>query len=90
MVYGLVAIGIVLVFRASGVINFAQGQFGAFGASLMAVLYVNEGMPFWLTVPLAILIGRAARRASPSCSWCGGCSTNRGCCCSSRPSASRR
>ena len=29
---------------ASGVINFAQGQFGAFGASLMAVLYVNEGI----------------------------------------------
>lgn len=57
MVYGLVAIGIVLVFRASGVINFAQGQFGALGATLMAVLYVNEGLPFWLTVPLAILSG---------------------------------
>ncbi len=27
-----------LVFRASGVINFAQGQFGALGASIMAVL----------------------------------------------------
>jgi ABC-type branched-subunit amino acid transport system permease subunit/ABC-type branched-subunit amino acid transport system ATPase component len=57
MVYGLVAIGIVLVFRASGVINFAQGQFGAFGATLMAVLYVNEDIPFWLTVPLAIASG---------------------------------
>jgi ABC-type branched-subunit amino acid transport system permease subunit/ABC-type branched-subunit amino acid transport system ATPase component len=57
MVYGLLAIGIVLVFRASGVINFAQGQFGAFGASLMAVLFVNEGVPFWVTVPLALLSG---------------------------------
>jgi ABC-type branched-subunit amino acid transport system permease subunit/ABC-type branched-subunit amino acid transport system ATPase component len=57
LVYGLLAIGIVLVFRASGVINFAQGQFGAFGASLMAVLYVNEGIPFAITVPLAILSG---------------------------------
>ena len=57
MIYGLLGIGIVLVFRASGVINFAQGQFGTIGASVMAVLYVNEGTPFWVTVPLAILIG---------------------------------
>jgi ABC-type branched-subunit amino acid transport system permease subunit/ABC-type branched-subunit amino acid transport system ATPase component len=57
LVYALLAIGIVLVFRASGVINFAQGQFGALGASLMAVLYVNEGISFALTVPLAILTG---------------------------------
>src|SRR6185436_15267992 len=57
MLYALLAIGIVLIFRASGVINFAQGQFGAFGASLMSVLYINEGIPFYLTIPLAILSG---------------------------------
>lgn len=57
MVYGLLGIGIVLVFRASGVINFAQGQFGAFGATLMAVLFVNEGISFAITFPLAILSG---------------------------------
>lgn len=57
MVYGLVAIGLVLVFRASGIVNFAQGQFGAFGASLMSVLFVNEGLGFWITFPLAILCG---------------------------------
>ena len=57
MVYALVAIGIVLVFRASGVINFAQGQFGAFGASVMSVLFVNNGMSFWITFPLAIATG---------------------------------
>src|SRR6476469_2628268 len=57
MVYGLVAIGIVLVFRASGVINFAQGQFGALGASIMAVLFVNNGWSFWAALPLALLTG---------------------------------
>jgi ABC-type branched-subunit amino acid transport system ATPase component/ABC-type branched-subunit amino acid transport system permease subunit len=57
MVYGLFAIGLVLVYRASGVINFAQGQMGAFGATLMAYLYLNEGLDFWITVPLAILSG---------------------------------
>ncbi|MBM3658673.1 MAG: ATP-binding cassette domain-containing protein [Actinobacteria bacterium] len=59
MVYGLVAIGIVLIFRASGVINFAQGQFGALGASVMSMLLVNYGWSFWASLPLAIIIGAA-------------------------------
>jgi ABC-type branched-subunit amino acid transport system ATPase component/ABC-type branched-subunit amino acid transport system permease subunit len=57
MVYALLGIGIVLVFRASGVINFAAGQFGALGASIMAVLHVNEGISLAVTIPLAILTG---------------------------------
>ena len=57
MLYALLALGVVLIFRASGVINFAQGAFGAFGASVLAVLYVNEGIPFYLTIPLAIISG---------------------------------
>jgi branched-subunit amino acid ABC-type transport system permease component len=38
LAYAVLAAGIVLVYRASGVINFAQGAFGAFGIGLMAVL----------------------------------------------------
>ena len=57
MLYALLALGVVLIFRASGVINFAQGAFGAFGASVLAVLYVNEGIPFYLTIPLALISG---------------------------------
>ena len=33
LMYALVALGLVLVYRATGVINFAQGQIGAFGGS---------------------------------------------------------
>ncbi len=57
MVYALVAVGIVLVFRASGVINFAQGQFGALAASILSVLMVNYDWPFWLAFPVAMLVG---------------------------------
>ena len=57
MVYALVAIGLVLVFRASGVINFAQGQFGALGATFVAILFVNYGLSVWVTLPLAIATG---------------------------------
>jgi len=60
MVYGLIGIGIVLVFRASGVINFAQAQFGTLGASVMAILIVNEGWPYWATVPIALALGAVA------------------------------
>jgi ABC-type branched-subunit amino acid transport system ATPase component/ABC-type branched-subunit amino acid transport system permease subunit len=56
-VYALLAIGIVLIFRASGVINFAQGQMGALGATTLVILYVNEGLPFWILIPLALLLG---------------------------------
>jgi ABC-type branched-subunit amino acid transport system ATPase component/ABC-type branched-subunit amino acid transport system permease subunit len=57
LVYALVAIGIVLVFRASGVINFAQGQFGALAASVLSILMVNEGWDFWFALPIAIATG---------------------------------
>src|SRR5262249_54827954 len=41
----------------SGVINFAQGQFGTLGASVMAVLLVNEDIPFAVTIPPAVGVG---------------------------------
>lgn len=59
MAYALVAVGLVLVYRASGVVNFAQGQMGAFGALLMATINYNYGIPYWLGMPLAILAGAA-------------------------------
>ena len=45
LVYALVAFGLVLIFRATGVINFAQGQIGAFGGYAMALLYIEYGIP---------------------------------------------
>ncbi len=59
LIYALVALGLVLVYRASGVINFAHGQIGAFGGYLMAVLLVNYDVPYGLSFPLAIIAGAA-------------------------------
>ena len=59
MVYALVAVGIVLIFRASGVINFAQGQFGALGASVLSVLMVEYNWSFWFALPVAMIVGAA-------------------------------
>ena len=57
LTYGMVALGLVLIYKASGVINFAQSQFGAFGAFLMALLSWNYGVPIGVGIPLALITG---------------------------------
>jgi len=52
VLYSLVALGFVLIFKASGVFNFAQGSMVLFAA--LAVARMAERMPLWVAVPLAI------------------------------------
>jgi ABC-type branched-subunit amino acid transport system ATPase component/ABC-type branched-subunit amino acid transport system permease subunit len=59
MVFGLLAIGIVLVYRATRVINFAVGNMGVVGAGLIALLVINYHVPFWLAVIAGLLAGTA-------------------------------
>ena len=57
LVIGLLAMGIVLIYRATRVINFAVGNMGLVGASLLALMVVNYGVPFWLALPGALAVG---------------------------------
>ena len=59
MIYALVALGIVLIYRATGVINFAQGAIGAFGGFSLAILMVNYDLPYWFAAILAIAASAA-------------------------------
>jgi ABC-type branched-subunit amino acid transport system permease subunit/ABC-type branched-subunit amino acid transport system ATPase component len=63
MTYAVFAAGFVLVYRCTGVLNFAQGEIGAFGAALLALLVVNYDIPYWFALALVItacaLIGTA-------------------------------
>ena len=43
LVYGVLAVGIVLIYRSSRVINFAYGELAAFAATLMARLVFTTG-----------------------------------------------
>ncbi len=54
LVYALIAIGLVLIYKATGVINFAQGAIGTFGGFVMGMLMVNYDLPYWLAAILAI------------------------------------
>ena len=56
LTYGLLAVGLVLVYRSSRFVNFAHGSIGAFGASMLGLLVADWGAPYWLAFPVAILI----------------------------------
>jgi len=54
VMYSLVALGFVLIYKASGVFNFAQGAM-VFFAALTTVGFIELGLNFWLAVFLAFL-----------------------------------
>ena len=56
--YGLLALGLVLIYRTSRVLNFAQGQLGVVAAVFMVKCYDDFGLDYWFS--LVIAIGLAA------------------------------
>lgn len=54
-IYALAALGFVLIYKSSRVINFAHGQFIAIGAFATYALATWAKLPFWLAALLAIL-----------------------------------
>ena len=65
VMYSLVALGFVLIYKASGVFNFAQGAM-VFFAALTFVSLVERGVNFWLalliTLVVMIVVGVATER----------------------------
>jgi ABC-type branched-subunit amino acid transport system ATPase component/ABC-type branched-subunit amino acid transport system permease subunit len=57
LVTGLLAMGMVLVYRSTRVVNLAAGNLGLVGASLLAVLVLNFDFPFWVAVGLSLAVG---------------------------------
>jgi branched-chain amino acid transport system permease protein len=57
-IYALIALGFVLIYKSTAVINFAQGELLMFGAYLCLALVVALKIPFWLAF-FATLIAAA-------------------------------
>ncbi len=55
IMYSLVAIGFVLIFKASGVFNFAQGAMVLL-AALTFVRFLEMGVNFWLALTMALVV----------------------------------
>ena len=54
-IYALVALGFVLIVRATNVVNFAQGDFAMAGGFAM-VAFLGTGLPYWLAFVLALVV----------------------------------
>jgi branched-chain amino acid transport system permease protein len=55
-IYALVALGWVLIYKCSGVLNLAMGELTLIGA-YVALSFYNSGVPFVLSVILTLLVG---------------------------------
>jgi branched-chain amino acid transport system permease protein len=53
-IYALVALGFVLIYRATNVVNFAQGDFAMLGAFAMILLAVDLNWPYWLSIVITL------------------------------------
>ena len=54
-IYALVALGFVLIVRATNVVNFAQGDFAMLGGFAI-VAFLSSGLPYWASFLLALLV----------------------------------
>ena len=75
-IYGLVALGFVLIYKATELVNFAQGDLLMLGAFTCYMFVVWYGVGYWAAFALAV----ADRRRSSAPSWtarcCGGSSAS--------------
>lgn len=65
-IYGLMALGIVLIYKSSGIFNIAVGEMTAFGCFVGWALLVQLGLPLWLMFaglfPVALLLALGVER----------------------------
>ena len=54
LMYALIALGFVLIYKATDAINFAQGEFVMFAAFIAAGAAGLAGLPFWVSALLAV------------------------------------
>jgi branched-chain amino acid transport system permease protein len=57
--YSLIAVGFVLIYKASDVINFAQGEFVMFGGYIVVACIQLYGLPLWVSLAIGV-VGMAA------------------------------
>ncbi len=56
LTYGLLAVGLVVIYRANRIINFAHGEIGAFGSAFLGLAVVEWNLPYWLGFVAALML----------------------------------
>ena len=59
MTYGLLSVGLVLIYRSNRIVNFAHGEVGAFAAAVFGVVVIRWHVPYYVALPLAMALGGA-------------------------------
>lgn len=55
-IYGLVAVGFVLIYKCTHIFNFAQGELLLLGAYIAWAFLQQLGLPFWLAIILSLIV----------------------------------
>ena len=55
MIYALLGMGLILLVRAVGILNFAQGDLLMIGAYICGCLFLDLKLPLWIMFPIAIV-----------------------------------
>jgi branched-chain amino acid transport system permease protein len=55
-IYGLIALGFVLIYKATEAVNFAQGELMMLGAFLALTTTAIVGLPYWAGVAVAVVL----------------------------------
>ena len=55
LMYALVSLGIVLIYKTSGLVNLAQGALAMTGAYITWVVGNYFGVPLWIAIPVAVV-----------------------------------
>ena len=59
LTYGILGLGLTLIYKSARFVNFAHGNLGAFVAVIFAKLAVDVGLPYWLAFVVAITLSGA-------------------------------
>jgi ABC-type branched-subunit amino acid transport system ATPase component/ABC-type branched-subunit amino acid transport system permease subunit len=60
MTFGVLAVGIVLVYRSDRIVNFAHGEIGAFGAAVCGALVFRWHIPYWVAFAAGLIAASGA------------------------------
>lgn len=59
LTYGVLAIGLALIYKSGRFVNFAHGNLGVVAAVLFGKAVVDWGIPYWVALPVALAFGGA-------------------------------
>ncbi len=55
--YALLAMGLILIYRTTRIVNFAYGAMGAMPGALTVGLFVAQGWNYWLAITVGLVVG---------------------------------